>query len=68
MVQSSLQGYSIVGDLMDVSDAKRTIDEAVEKMGGLDILVNTDSGIQTFMHPFTAYPSDQRPSCADCCS
>ncbi|CAL5222895.1 g5324 [Coccomyxa viridis] len=34
------QAYSIVADLMDVSEAKRTIDEAVEKMGGLDILVN----------------------------
>jgi len=34
-----LQGYSIVADLMNVSDAKRTVDEAVQKMGGLDVLV-----------------------------
>ena len=34
-----LQGDSIVADLMNVSDAKRTVDEAVQKMGGLDVLV-----------------------------
>ena len=39
--ESDAQAYSIVADLMDVSEAKRTIDEAVEKMGGLDILVSS---------------------------
>lgn len=34
-----LQGYSVVADLMNVSDAKRTVEEAVQKMGGLDVLV-----------------------------
>lgn len=30
----------MVADLGKVEDCKRTVDEAVEKMGGLDILVN----------------------------
>ena len=34
------QGYSVVADLLKVSDCKRTVEEAVQKMGGLDILVN----------------------------
>lgn len=41
---------------MDVSDAKRTVDEAVEKMGGLDILVNTASGTKPSCCPFIACP------------
>ena len=35
-----LQGYSVVADLLKVSDCKRTVEEAVARMGGLDILVN----------------------------
>lgn len=35
------QGHSVVADLLKVSDCARTIKEAVEKMGGLDILVNS---------------------------
>lgn len=35
-----LQGYSVVADLLKVSDCKRTVEEAVAKMDGLDILVN----------------------------
>lgn len=35
-----MQGYSVVADLLKVEDCKRTIEEAVQKMGGLDILVN----------------------------
>ena len=34
------QAYAVVADLGKVEDCKRTVDEAVEKMGGLDILVN----------------------------
>ena len=34
------QGHSVVADLLNVSEAKRTVEEAVQKMGGLDILVN----------------------------
>ena len=50
------QGYSIVADLMDVSDAKRTIDEAVAKMGGLDILV----------FPGTTQPCTVQSACLAC--
>ena len=35
-----LQGFSVVADLLNVSDCKRTVEEAVKMMGGLDILVN----------------------------
>ena len=48
----SLQGYSIVADLMDVSETKRTIDEAVEKMGGLDILVSPPSSTKPSRRSF----------------
>lgn len=34
------QAFAVVADLGKISDCKRTVDEAVEKMGGLDILVN----------------------------
>lgn len=55
-----LQGYSIVADLMDVSEAKRTIDEAVEKMGGLDILVSSPQAPSPpHICPFRACPADR---------
>ncbi|CAK0786472.1 hypothetical protein CVIRNUC_009685 [Coccomyxa viridis] len=34
------KGFSVVADLLNVSDCKRTVEEAVKMMGGLDILVN----------------------------
>lgn len=36
-----MQGHSVVADLLKVGDCTRTIEEAVAKMGGLDILVNS---------------------------
>ena len=33
-------GHAVVGDLSDAGDLGRVISEAIEKMGGLDILVN----------------------------
>lgn len=41
VVSQLKQGHSVVADLMKVSDCTRTIEEAVAKMGGLDILVNS---------------------------
>jgi NAD(P)-dependent dehydrogenase (short-subunit alcohol dehydrogenase family) len=35
-----MQGYAVTADLGKIADCKRTVQEAVEKMGGLDILVN----------------------------
>ncbi|CAL8461621.1 g1152 [Coccomyxa elongata] len=34
-------GVSIVGDLTKVGDMKRAVQEAIEKLGGLDIIVNS---------------------------
>jgi NAD(P)-dependent dehydrogenase (short-subunit alcohol dehydrogenase family) len=33
-------GYAIVADLTKEEDMKRAVQEAISKMGGLDILVN----------------------------
>ncbi|BDA48978.1 3-oxoacyl-[acyl-carrier-protein] reductase FabG [Coccomyxa sp. Obi] len=41
VVSQLKQGHSVVADLLKVSDCTRTIEEAVAKMGGLDILVNS---------------------------
>lgn len=39
-VKMMKDGHAIVADLTKVEDMKRAIEEAIAKMGGLDILVN----------------------------
>ena len=40
VVKEMKHGHAIVGDLTNSDDMKRAMAEAVEKMGGLDILIN----------------------------
>lgn len=39
-VKEMKDGHAIVADLTKKEDMKRAIEEAIAKMGGLDILVN----------------------------
>ena len=51
-------GVSIVGDLTKVGDMKRAVQEAIEKLGGLDILVNRQTSPSGFL--FIKKPSLSR--------
>ncbi len=37
---SGVQGLAVVGDLMNMDDCKRAVEETVAAFGGLDVLVN----------------------------
>lgn len=39
-VEKMKDGHAIVADLTKEEDMKRAIEEAISKMGGLDVLVN----------------------------
>ena len=36
-----VQGLAVVGDLMNLDDCKRAVEETVVAFGGLDVLVNS---------------------------
>jgi NAD(P)-dependent dehydrogenase (short-subunit alcohol dehydrogenase family) len=50
--------FALPGDLSDQAFARKLVDDAAEKMGGLDLIVN-NAGKQVFCDDITKLPSDQ---------
>ena len=50
-VKQMKHGFAVVGDLTKEEDMKRAMTEAIDKMGGLDILIN-NGGVRGLVHAF----------------
>jgi NADP-dependent 3-hydroxy acid dehydrogenase YdfG len=64
VVKQMKHGVAIVGDLTKEEDMKRAMTEAIDKMGGLDILIN-NGGVRGLVHALLLRPCMHHSSGAD---